>query len=83
MPAQNPSYDLMLLLDTAADEEQRAKVLAEAERILEASSASTTATARATLVQRMRCRRSRVTPPLGRMACKFAPHESLSGQMPL
>ena len=40
MPAQNPTYDLMLLLDTAAEEEQRAKVLAEAERILETSSAT-------------------------------------------
>lgn len=40
MPAQNPTYDLMLLLDTSADEEQRSKVLAEAERILETNSAS-------------------------------------------
>jgi small subunit ribosomal protein S6 len=40
MPAQNPTYDLMLLLDTSADEDQRSKVLAEAERILETNSAS-------------------------------------------
>jgi small subunit ribosomal protein S6 len=40
MPAQNPTYDLMLLLDTSSDEEQRSKVLAEAERILETNSAS-------------------------------------------
>jgi small subunit ribosomal protein S6 len=40
MPAQNPTYDLMLLLDTSAEEEQRGKVLAEAERILEANSAT-------------------------------------------
>jgi small subunit ribosomal protein S6 len=40
MPAQNPTYDLMLLLDTAATEEQRAKVLAEAERLLETNGAT-------------------------------------------
>jgi small subunit ribosomal protein S6 len=40
MPEQNPTYDLMLLLDTSAEEEQRTKVLAEAERILEANDAS-------------------------------------------
>lgn len=40
MPAQNPTYDLMLLLDTSADEDQRSKVLAEAERILETNGAS-------------------------------------------
>jgi small subunit ribosomal protein S6 len=40
MPAQNPTYDLMLLLDTAAPEEQRAKVLAEAERIITANGAT-------------------------------------------
>jgi small subunit ribosomal protein S6 len=40
MPAQNPTYDLMILLDSAAAEEQRAKVLAEAERILESNSAA-------------------------------------------
>jgi small subunit ribosomal protein S6 len=41
MPAQkNHLYDLMLLLDTAAPEEQRAKVLAEAERLLESNGAS-------------------------------------------
>lgn len=40
MPAQNPTYDLMLLLDTAAPEEQRAKVLSEAERILTSNDAT-------------------------------------------
>jgi small subunit ribosomal protein S6 len=40
MPAQNPIYDLMLLLDTAAAEEQRAKVLEEAERILTSNDAT-------------------------------------------
>lgn len=40
MPAQNPTYDLMLLLDTSADEDQRSKVLAEAERILETNGAT-------------------------------------------
>ena len=40
MPAQTHTYDLMLLLDTAAEEEQRAKVLAEAERILESNGAT-------------------------------------------
>ena len=40
MPSQNPTYDLMLLLDTSAEEEQRTKVLAEAERILEANEAT-------------------------------------------
>jgi small subunit ribosomal protein S6 len=41
MPAQkNHLYDLMLLLDTAAPEEQRAKVLAEAERLLESNGAT-------------------------------------------
>jgi small subunit ribosomal protein S6 len=40
MPEQNPTYDLMLLLDTSAEEDQRGKVLAEAERILEANDAS-------------------------------------------
>lgn len=40
MPAQNPTYDLMLLLDTSADEDQRSKVLAEAERILETNDAN-------------------------------------------
>jgi small subunit ribosomal protein S6 len=40
MPEQNPTYDLMLLLDTAAEEDQRTKVLAEAERILESNSAT-------------------------------------------
>lgn len=40
MPAQNPTYDLMLLLDTAAPEEQRTKVLAESERILAGNDAT-------------------------------------------
>ena len=40
MPAQNPTYDVMLLLDTSAEEEQRSKVLAEAERILDANGAT-------------------------------------------
>jgi small subunit ribosomal protein S6 len=40
MAEQNPTYDLMLLLDTAAADEQRAKVLAEAERILESAGAT-------------------------------------------
>ena len=40
MPVQNPTYDLMLLLDTSAEEDQRSKVLAEAERILESNSAT-------------------------------------------
>jgi small subunit ribosomal protein S6 len=40
MPAQNPTYDLMLLLDSSAEEDQRSKVLAEAERILETNSAT-------------------------------------------
>jgi small subunit ribosomal protein S6 len=40
MPAQNPTYDLMLLLDTAATDEQREKVLAEAERIVTSNGAT-------------------------------------------
>lgn len=40
MPAQNATYDLMLLLDTAAADEQRTKVLDEVERILSTSGAS-------------------------------------------
>jgi small subunit ribosomal protein S6 len=40
MPAQNPTYDLMLLLDTAATDDQRTKVLGEVERILESSGAT-------------------------------------------
>jgi small subunit ribosomal protein S6 len=42
MPAQNPTYDLMLLLDTASPEEQRTKVLGEAERILTSNGATIT-----------------------------------------
>jgi small subunit ribosomal protein S6 len=34
MAAAKPTYDLMLLLDTAAADEQRAKVLADAERLI-------------------------------------------------
>jgi small subunit ribosomal protein S6 len=37
---ENPTYDLMLLLDTAAPDEQRTKVLGEAERILSTNGAS-------------------------------------------
>jgi small subunit ribosomal protein S6 len=40
MPEQNPTYDLMLLLDTAAPEEQREKVLAEAERLVTSNGAT-------------------------------------------
>jgi small subunit ribosomal protein S6 len=40
MPAQNPTYDLMLLLDTAAADEQREKVLAETERLLTTNDAT-------------------------------------------
>jgi small subunit ribosomal protein S6 len=40
MPALNPTYDLMLLLDTAAPDEQRTKVLAETERILGSNDAT-------------------------------------------
>jgi len=34
MAAAKPTYDLMLLLDSAAADEQRAKVLADAERLI-------------------------------------------------
>jgi small subunit ribosomal protein S6 len=37
---ENPTYDLMLLLDTAAPDEQRQKVLDEVERIISTSDAS-------------------------------------------
>jgi small subunit ribosomal protein S6 len=40
MPAQTHTYDLMLLLDTTSPEEQRAKVLAEAERIVTSNGAT-------------------------------------------
>jgi len=40
MAAKNPTYDLMLLLDTAAPDEQRSKVLDEVERILQTNGAS-------------------------------------------
>lgn len=41
MPAQKiHTYDLMLLLDTATPEEQRAKVLAEAERLVTSNDAT-------------------------------------------
>jgi small subunit ribosomal protein S6 len=34
MAAKNPTYDLILMLDTGAPDEQRAKVLADVERII-------------------------------------------------
>jgi len=34
MAAAKPTYDLMLLLDTGATDEQRAKILADAERLI-------------------------------------------------
>jgi small subunit ribosomal protein S6 len=34
MAAAKPTYDLMLLLDTAAPDEQRSKILADAERLI-------------------------------------------------
>ena len=34
MAAAKPTYDLMLLLDTGAPDEQRAKILADAERLI-------------------------------------------------
>ncbi|MBI5104929.1 MAG: 30S ribosomal protein S6 [Solirubrobacterales bacterium] len=37
---ENPTYDLMLLLDTAAPDEQRSKVLDEVERILSTNGAT-------------------------------------------
>jgi small subunit ribosomal protein S6 len=37
---ENPTYDLMLLLDTAAPDEQRQKVLDEVERILSTTGAN-------------------------------------------
>jgi len=37
---ENPTYDLMLLLDTAAPDEQRQKVLDEVERILSTNGAT-------------------------------------------
>jgi small subunit ribosomal protein S6 len=37
---ENPTYDLMLLLDTAAPDEQRTKVLGEVERILSSNGAT-------------------------------------------
>jgi small subunit ribosomal protein S6 len=40
MPAQNPTYDLNLLLDTASPDEQRQKVLDEAERLLTTNGAT-------------------------------------------
>jgi small subunit ribosomal protein S6 len=40
MPAQNHTYDLMLLLDTATPEEQREKILAEAERLVTSNDAT-------------------------------------------
>ena len=40
MPSQNATYDLMLLLDTAAADEQRSKVLGEAERLVTSNGAT-------------------------------------------
>jgi small subunit ribosomal protein S6 len=40
MPSANATYDLMLLLDTAAEDEQRTRVLAEAERIITSNDAT-------------------------------------------
>jgi small subunit ribosomal protein S6 len=40
MPSANATYDLMLLLDTAAAEEQRTRVLDEAERIITSNEAT-------------------------------------------
>lgn len=40
MPAQTPTYDLMLLLDSSVEDEQRAKVLSEVEGILAANGAT-------------------------------------------
>jgi len=40
MPSANATYDLMLLLDTAAPEEQRTRVLTEAERIITSNDAT-------------------------------------------
>jgi small subunit ribosomal protein S6 len=41
---ETPTYDLMLLLDTAAPDEQRTKVLGEVERILSSNGASVVST---------------------------------------
>ena len=40
MAADTPIYDLMLLLDTAAADEQRAKILSDAEKIIETNGAT-------------------------------------------
>jgi small subunit ribosomal protein S6 len=42
MAAATPTYDLMLLLDTAAADEQRAKVLADAERLITSNGGTVT-----------------------------------------
>lgn len=42
MAAAKPTYDLMLLLDTAAADEQRAKVLADAERLITSNGGTVT-----------------------------------------
>lgn len=44
MAPQNPTYDLMLLLDTAAPDEQRKKVLADVEKILANNEATVVST---------------------------------------
>jgi small subunit ribosomal protein S6 len=42
MAAAKPTYDLMLLLDSGAPDEQRAKVLADAERLITSNSGTIT-----------------------------------------
>jgi small subunit ribosomal protein S6 len=42
MAAAKPTYDLMVLLDTAAADEQRAKVLADAERLITSNGGTVT-----------------------------------------
>ena len=42
MAAAAPTYDLMILLDTAAEDEQRAKVLADAERLITSNGGTVT-----------------------------------------
>lgn len=44
MPAQTPTYDLMILLDTAAPDEQRKKVLTDVEKILSSNDATVVST---------------------------------------
>ena len=42
MAAAKPTYDLMILLDSSAADEQRAKVLAEAERLITSNGGTVT-----------------------------------------